>query len=270
MGEAGKEKDIWDKLAALTPLILGLAITGVGGFFTQVYNYHQLQLNQIEALDKLRPLLTSEKPEEREFGYASFAALGYEKIAIRMIGLKKDQSGRSVLLQLKTSGSPEVQASASNALKSLDAEQKLVNIAEFGKAVPDAAFLKQHPEEAKFAAGSPEIETWAKNAAHDVGISSKLGVAVLYDTAFQSGLRQAHNYVDAASKIIAPPLDTPVKEAAWLNAYLDTRDSYMQEHLPQFYSGLKIRTDRLRGLIKAGDWDLKSIDQASVNDPAGP
>jgi hypothetical protein len=198
MSEQENNKDSWDKLAALTPLILGLAVTGVGGCFTQIYNYHQLQLNQIEALDKLRPLLTSDKPEEREFGYASFAALGYEKIAIRMIGFNKDQSGRSVLVQLRDSGSPEVRTSASDALKALGPEQKIVNLGEFGMAVPDAAFLKQHPEEAKFAAGSPEMYAWAKNAARDLGISSKLGVAVLYDTAFQGGMGRARRFVDAA------------------------------------------------------------------------
>jgi HEAT repeat protein len=270
MSDQENKKDIWDKLAALTPLVLGLAVTGVGGFFTQVYNYHQLQLNQIEALDKLRPLLTSAKPEEREFGYASFAALGYEKVAIRMIGLNKDQSGRPVLVQLKNSGSSEVRTSASDALKSLGPEQKIVNLAEFGTAVPDAAFLKQHPEEAKYAAGSPEMDAWAKNAARNVGISSNLGVAVLYDTAFQSGIGQARKLVDATSRATSPPLDTREKEAAWLNSYLDMRDAFMKERFPQFYASFSKRTDRLRGLIKNGDWDLKSIDEPAKNKPSSP
>ena len=98
MPEPDKKKDIWDKLPA-TPLLLGVVVTGVGAFFTHVYNFRQLQLNQITALEKLRPLLTSEKSEDREFGYASFAALGYEDIAIRIIQIKKDQSGRTVLVE---------------------------------------------------------------------------------------------------------------------------------------------------------------------------
>ncbi len=85
MSDPDKKKGLWDKIASITPIILGIAVTGVGAFFTHIYNFRQLQLNQITALEKLRPLLTSEKPEDREFGYPSFAALGYEDIAIRIV-----------------------------------------------------------------------------------------------------------------------------------------------------------------------------------------
>jgi hypothetical protein len=92
-----------------------------------------LQLNQITALDKLRPLLISDKPEEREFGYASFAALGYEEVAVRIIQIKKDQSGRTVLAELqKSSGNPQLQANATEALKSLDEANSLVYKLESG------------------------------------------------------------------------------------------------------------------------------------------
>lgn len=106
-----KRKDPWDKISSITPLLLGVAVTGIGAFFTQVYKYRQLQLNQITALEKLRPLLTSDKPEDREFGYASFAALGYEDVAVRIIQIKKDQSGRPILIELqKSSGNPQLQS----------------------------------------------------------------------------------------------------------------------------------------------------------------
>ena len=138
MGSARRKKDFWDKISATTPLILGLAITGIGALFTQLYNHRQLELNKIEALDKLRPLLTSTKPEEREFAYASFRALGYEQIAIKMLQVTKDQSGRVVLAEIAKTASPEVKAEVSSTLKGLDEARKLVYKNEFGTAEPAA------------------------------------------------------------------------------------------------------------------------------------
>lgn len=254
-----KRKDLWDKIGSVTPLILGIAVTGVGALFTQVYNFRQLQLNQIAALDKLRPLLTSDKPEEREFGYASFAALGYEEIAVRIVQLKKDQSGRSVLLELQKVGSPKVQANAADALRSLDEAQKLVNIAEFGKPEPDESQLKEEPLEERIPYAS-----WAQKTAKDLAISSKLGIAILYDTAIQSGQGRARKLQEIASATIAPPLTSREKEAAWLKEFLDQRDKAMQQAPgAKFYPSTKARIDRLRGLLQKGDWDLDTVANAS-------
>lgn len=257
MAESDKKKDMWDKIGSVTPLILGLAVTGVGAFFTQIYNFRQLQLNQITALEKLRPLLTSEKPEDREFGYASFAALGYEEIAIRIVQIKKDESGRSVLVELEKTGPPQLQASARDALSALDAAKKLVNIAEFGKAEPDKEQLKEHPEYGiPFTSG----ETWAQETAHALGISSKLGVAILYDTAVQNSPSLASRFQETTSKAFPPPLNSREKEAAWLTAFLDERDKAMQQGpAARFYPSIKKRIDRLRQLVKDGDWELRSI-----------
>lgn len=105
-----------EMLASLTPLILGVLVTGLGAFFTQVYNYRQLQLNQLTALDKFRSLLVSEKSEEREFAYASFAALGYEKLALKMIDLKRDGAGRAVAQEIKSTGDATAKAAATETL----------------------------------------------------------------------------------------------------------------------------------------------------------
>ncbi|MCC4118712.1 chitosanase [Aromatoleum toluclasticum] len=254
-----RRKDLWDKVASVTPLVLGIAVTGVGALFTQVYNFRQLQLNQIAALDKLRPLLTSDKPEEREFGYASFAALGYEDIAVRIVQLKKDESGRSVLVELQRVGSPQVQANAADALRSLDEAQKLVNIAEFGTPEPSEAQLKTERPEQRV-----PYARWAQQTARDLGVSSKLAVAILYDTAIQIGQGRARKLQAAASERVPPPLSSREKEAAWLDAFLDLRDKAMQQGaLAKFYPSIKPRIDRLRGLVEKGDWDLDTV--ATVN-----
>jgi len=119
-------KDNWDKLGILVPLIVGIAVAGVGGWFTYTSNEHQLKLNQIQALDKLRPLLVSSRPDERTFGYSAFYALGYGELAIKMIAAAKDESGRPVLVEADKSGNSSVRAQAAKALDSLnDANKKL-------------------------------------------------------------------------------------------------------------------------------------------------
>jgi hypothetical protein len=255
-----KRKDLWDKIGAVTPLILGIAVTGVGALFTQVYNFRQLQLNQIEALEKLRPLLTSEKPEEREFGYASFAALGYEDIAIRIVKLKKDPSGRPLLVELQKAGSAQVQAQATDALRSLDAAQKLVNIAEYGKAQPDEAQLEAMPIEKMV-----PYALWAQKTAQEIGVNSKLGVAALYDAAVQLGQGRTRRLADSASAAVPPPLGTREKEAAWIKAFLDQREeAAKQGPLARFYPQVKRRIDRLRDLLAQGDLDLATVPTAEA------
>jgi Glycosyl hydrolase family 46 len=254
-----KRKDLWDKVASVTPLILGIAVSAVGAFFTHVYNFRQLQLNQIAALDKLRPLLTSDKPDEREFGYASFAALGYEDIAVRIVQLKKDESGRSVLVELQRVGSPQVQANAADALRSLDEAQKLVNIAEFGTSEPSEAQLKGEPPEQRV-----PYARWAEETAQRLGMSSKLGVAILYDTAIQSGQGRGRKLQEVTSATVPPPLTSREKEAAWLKEFLDQRDKVMQQGpVAKFYPSIKTRIDRLRGLLEKGDWDLETVATAN-------
>lgn len=109
-------------LAALTPLILGLCITGVGTLFTQVYNHRQLQLNQLNVLDKFRPLLVSDNPFDREFAYASFAALGYEDLALKLMQLKQDSAGRAVAQGIAISGGSSAKSEAAVALSSIPAQ----------------------------------------------------------------------------------------------------------------------------------------------------
>ena len=117
--DIAKKKPWYEILAALTPLILGVCITGVGALFTHVYNFRQLEVNQLNLLDKFRPLLASENPFDREFAYASFTALGHEQLALKLIQLKQDSAGRSIAQQIKLSGSATAKAEASAALSTI-------------------------------------------------------------------------------------------------------------------------------------------------------
>ena len=258
---AGSPKDVFDIISALTPLIIGILVTGVGAVFTHIYNFRQLQLNQIAALDKLRPLLTMESPQDREFAYTSFVALGYEKLAIRLIELQKDQTGRNVLTQLATTGPAETREKATAALRTLDEAQKLVNIFEFDKPGGDEELLKEDP---KLAAAIDKTRAWAEDTARGLGISSKLGSAILYDTATHLGTARAHRLREAASLVVSPPVDSRDKEKAWLGEYLNQRDQAMQKGSnARFYPAIKHRIDKLRNLLQADDWDLTTVEESS-------
>lgn len=262
MADEGK-KDFWDKLSALTPLILGLAVTGLGAIFTQRFNEHQLQLNKIEALDKLRPLLSSSKPEERAFGYTAFSSLGYEKIAIQIIALNKDESGRPLLLEAQKSGSPEVKEQATGALDSLNKARMLVNIGEFGTTNAQEAAQKAKAsgnlDEMKVAQaalnGYGSYEQWAQSEEKSLGSSSPLMLAILLDTAVQSGSPSTIRMCNFASQSVAPPLDTTDKERRWSETFLDFRSQYLAR-FPAFAPAWEKRIDRLREHVRAGDWDL--------------
>lgn len=99
-------------LVGVTPLLIGLLVTGGGAYFTHVYHTKQIQIGQLEALDKLRAPLLSEDPYEREFAYFSFVLLGYEQLALKLIQLKKDGAGRSVAQDIKRNGSAAAKANA--------------------------------------------------------------------------------------------------------------------------------------------------------------
>jgi hypothetical protein len=253
MPKPNKEKDAWDKIAAVTPLLLGIIITGIGAIFTQIYNYRQLQLNQVAALEKLRPLLISDKPEDREFGYASFVVLGYEEIAIRLIKIKKDESGRSILVALEKSSSPQIQEQANKTLNTLNEMQKLINVAEFGKPEPDEHILQENPK-ARLAITSGEI--WARSKASELGVSSLLGIAILYDTAVQIGVKNAEELTGNTSASIPPPLNVRDKEKDWLTEYLNQRE---KKAPPSLQKAISKRINMYRTLINNGDWNLTTV-----------
>jgi hypothetical protein len=117
--ENEKKKAWWEILSALTPLIVGICVTGVGGYFTYVHNNRQLQLNQIKVLDKFKPQLISENAYEREFAYASFTAFGYEDLALKLMKAQQDAAGRSVAQQIQLSGTVAAKSEAKATLSLL-------------------------------------------------------------------------------------------------------------------------------------------------------
>ena len=240
-----KHKDLWDKIASITPLVLGIAVTGMGGLFTQVYNYRQLQLNQITALDKLRPLLSSEKPEEREFGYASFAALGYEEVAVRIIQIKTDQSGRTVLVELqKSSSNPQLQANATEALKSLDEAKRLVNKLEYGD--------------------TRGIDVWIEKGdklSRDLGLKTKLARALIASEVINRGWFFTRRLTDSTTAQMGGSPASGANEKAWVAKYLEV----MLQHQGPFPIYIRRRIQEFRSLVDKNDWELTTYKPAPSN-----
>jgi hypothetical protein len=90
-------KDFWDKISSITPLLIGIFVTAVGTYLGQLHNLRQDKLAEVNALEKFQHLLESNDAVQREFGYASFAALGYEQLAIKLSSLTRDQAAKTVL-----------------------------------------------------------------------------------------------------------------------------------------------------------------------------
>jgi hypothetical protein len=108
-------------LQSLSPFLSTVLISGAATFATMAYNENQLKLSQIEALDKYRTYLVSEKPEEREFGYQSFIALGYEPFVVKLIKARKDSAGISTLISIdnsKPDSKKQAEATADDIMRS--------------------------------------------------------------------------------------------------------------------------------------------------------
>jgi chitosanase len=130
-------KDIWDILSALSGIIAGLLIAGVGTVATIVYNIRQIKIEQIQALEKYRVLLASSDPAERLFSYEAFVALGYEKLAAKLIAVRVDPAGQQVLAALANSHDKDVRKLATEGLLTLQERNRVLaitNIFETGAA----------------------------------------------------------------------------------------------------------------------------------------
>lgn len=189
-----------DKIIPLTPLILGFIVTGSGVYFTNDYNSRQVQLNEFNALEKYCLQLSSEKPVEREFAYAMFVALHYEKLALRIIGIKKDPAGRDIAEEIKKSGSTSEQADASVVLSIIPTRVflQISNKTQRTKAAEISLILKQHgydvPTGIENVAGkaTPENVTTVRYFYDDDGPAAYAIVALLKENGFK----------DATTKVI--------------------------------------------------------------------
>jgi len=116
------EKDIWDKISALTPPLTTLVLGVLGAYVTYTVNAADLRekraqadaeqrqrvreadgarlISQAQNLEALFPYISSSDPQKRELGYQMYAALGQGPLAVRVIALRKDPAGARLFEQL--------------------------------------------------------------------------------------------------------------------------------------------------------------------------
>jgi len=148
LAETPPKKDFWDKIGTFSTLISTLIIGGAGLIATTLYNNHELEIKHLDAiaqetrlsnqakqdaliakaktLEALLKYISSEKPAERTFGYAMFAALDQGDLAETIIGTTRDQAGAPVAKALATNSDPHVADKATSALLTLDQQSRLV------------------------------------------------------------------------------------------------------------------------------------------------
>ena len=104
---SGKEKSRWSLVRLLAPIISSIILSLAATYATWTYNARQMQLAQIEALDKYRNYLNSKDPAERKFGYQAFEELGYKEFVLKLIDERLDWAGINISRSIESSGSSE-------------------------------------------------------------------------------------------------------------------------------------------------------------------
>lgn len=134
-------KPWFEILGVLSPLIIGVVVTGGASYFGSRFNERQLeiskdnndkqlalnsqnvqqqmQINQISMLERFRPYLLSSDASEREFAYASFSILGQEELALRIMKIKGDIAGKPVALDILQTGSTAARKAAATTLEAI-------------------------------------------------------------------------------------------------------------------------------------------------------
>jgi len=156
------EKDIWDKVAALTVPFVTFVVGALGTYATYSYNasslaerraeavsqlaqqkiqadrdhdlraqndQNQRLIAQSQSLQQLFTYVSSADPQKREFGYAMFTAMGQGELAARLIAAKQDKAGLTVLKSMASADDPKLREVANASLA------QLVNVQSVGSVV---------------------------------------------------------------------------------------------------------------------------------------
>lgn len=102
-GNREKDKSEKSTFRFLAPIISSLLISLAATYATITYNDRQLQLSQIDALDKYRNYLNSDDPLKRQFGYQVFVWLGFEEFVLNLVNSRTDPAGTRIVTLLAKS-----------------------------------------------------------------------------------------------------------------------------------------------------------------------
>jgi len=113
---ARPRKDIWDKLGAVAPIISGILIFFMGGFFTYSYNQQQLKLQELQTIERFIPHLTGDE-QSKKAAILAISSLTTTELAGKIAALFASSGTVSALKTIaETTGDDKEKTAASNAL----------------------------------------------------------------------------------------------------------------------------------------------------------
>ena len=108
-------KDIWDKVAAVAPIISGMLIFSMGGYFTYSYNQQQLRLQEIQTIEKFIPHLMGNDQSKRA-AILAISSLTNAELAGKFAQIFASKGTVSALQSMAETGTESDKSSASTAL----------------------------------------------------------------------------------------------------------------------------------------------------------
>ena len=144
------KKDIWDKTAAVAPIVSGMLIFVMGGWFTYTYNQQQLRLQEIQTIEKFIPHLMGNDQSKRA-AILAISSLTNAELATKFAQIFSSPGTVSALQSLAENGNQKDKNIATDALaralENLAARESRLNEIEtaFHKAATDSTTNPAHP-----------------------------------------------------------------------------------------------------------------------------
>jgi len=109
------QKDIWDKIGALAPIISGLLIFVMGGYFTYSYNQQQLRVQEIQTIEKFIPHLMGNE-QSKKAAILAISLLTNAELAGKFAQIFASKGTVDALQSMAENGSESDKSAASTAL----------------------------------------------------------------------------------------------------------------------------------------------------------
>jgi hypothetical protein len=126
------KKDVWDKIAAIAPIVSGFLIFATGTYCTFNFNQQQLKIQEVQTIEKFIPHLMGNE-QSKKAAIMALSSMTNTETAGKVAQIFASSGTVSALQSLSQSGSEKDKAIAtqalSNALQNLaDRESKLSSI----------------------------------------------------------------------------------------------------------------------------------------------
>jgi hypothetical protein len=113
-GAASKQKDIWDKLGALSGIVSGILVALIGFYATYIYDQRsrdaeESQRNrstiatELQTVEKFLPHLASDNEKEKEAAILAVSSLGNTELAAKLATLFGGAGANAALTSIAAS-----------------------------------------------------------------------------------------------------------------------------------------------------------------------